>query len=155
APRRCNGASAHGVEVGWHQSGQRRPGAARNARRWWLRPCAGARSNCDSTRLRQWLRYERRARGSMTGKLIVGVDVGGTFTDLFFLDEASGRSWIGKVPSTRGREAEGFLNGVRQGTSDLSAISTIVHGTTVGTNALLERKGGKPGVIATEGFRDV
>ena len=44
----------------------------------------------------------------MTGKLIVGVDVGGTFTDLFFLDEASGRSWIGKVPSTRGREADGL-----------------------------------------------
>lgn len=91
----------------------------------------------------------------MTGKLIVGVDVGGTFTDLFFLDEASGRSWIGKVPSTRGREAEGFLNGIRKGLTDLSEIGTIIHGTTVGTNALLERKGGKAGVIATEGFRDV
>jgi N-methylhydantoinase A/oxoprolinase/acetone carboxylase beta subunit len=91
----------------------------------------------------------------MTGKLIVGVDVGGTFTDLFFLDEASGKSWIGKVPSTRGREAEGFLNGVRAGVGDISQIGTVVHGTTVGTNALLERKGGKAGVIATEGFRDV
>jgi N-methylhydantoinase A len=91
----------------------------------------------------------------MTGKLIVGVDVGGTFTDLFFLDEASGRSWIGKVPSTRGREADGFLNGVRKGTGDLAEIGTVIHGTTVGTNALLERKGGKAGVIATEGFRDV
>ena len=91
----------------------------------------------------------------MTGKLIVGVDVGGTFTDLFFLDEASGRSWIGKVPSTRGREADGFLNGVRKGTGDLAQIGTVIHGTTVGTNALLERKGGKAGVIATEGFRDV
>jgi N-methylhydantoinase A len=91
----------------------------------------------------------------MTGKLIVGVDVGGTFTDLFFLDEASGRSWIGKVPSTRGREAVGFLNGVRKGTGDLAQIGTVIHGTTVGTNALLERKGGKAGVIATEGFRDV
>jgi N-methylhydantoinase A len=91
----------------------------------------------------------------MTGKLIVGVDVGGTFTDLFFLDEATGRSWIGKVPSTRGREAEGFLNGVRKGAGELSSIGTVVHGTTVGTNALLERKGGKAGIIATEGFRDV
>jgi N-methylhydantoinase A len=91
----------------------------------------------------------------MTGKLIVGVDVGGTFTDLFFLDEASGRTWIGKVPSTRGREAEGFLNGVRKGAGELSSIGTVVHGTTVGTNALLERKGGKAGIIATEGFRDV
>jgi N-methylhydantoinase A len=91
----------------------------------------------------------------MTGRLIVGVDVGGTFTDLFFLDEATGRTWIGKVPSTRGREAEGFLNGVRKGVGELSGIATVVHGTTVGTNALLERKGGKAGIIATEGFRDV
>lgn len=91
----------------------------------------------------------------MSAKLIVGVDVGGTFTDLFFLDEATGRSWIGKVPSTRGREAEGFLNGVRKGVGDLSQIGTVIHGTTVGTNALLERKGGNAGVIATQGFRDV
>ena len=88
--------------------------------------------------------------------LIVGVDVGGTFTDLFFLDEATGRSWIGKVPSTRGREADGFLERHAQGRRTISSqIGTIVHGTTVGTNALLERKGGKAGVIATEGFRDV
>jgi N-methylhydantoinase A len=85
--------------------------------------------------------------------LVVGVDVGGTFTDLFFLDEASGRCWIGKVPSTRGREAEGFLAGL----ADLAPgdIRTIVHGTTVGTNALLERRGGKAGLLTTEGFRDV
>jgi N-methylhydantoinase A len=91
----------------------------------------------------------------MKGRLIVGVDVGGTFTDLFFLDEETGRSWIGKVPSTRGREADGFLKGVREGTDDLASVATVVHGTTVGTNALLERKGGRTGVIATMGFRDV
>jgi N-methylhydantoinase A len=91
----------------------------------------------------------------MKRQLVVGVDVGGTFTDLFFLDEATGRSWIGKVPSTRGREAEGFLNGIRQGAENLAQVATVVHGTTVGTNALLERKGGRTGVIATEGFRDV
>lgn len=91
----------------------------------------------------------------MSGRLVVGIDVGGTFTDLFFLDEASGKSWIGKVPSTRGREAKGCLTGLWQGIDDLSQLATIVHGTTVGTNALLERKGGKVGVIATEGFRDV
>ncbi len=91
----------------------------------------------------------------MSGSLVIGVDVGGTFTDLFYLDESTGRTWIAKVPSTRGREASGFLSGVRQGAGDISAVATIVHGTTVGTNALLERKGGKAGVIATEGFRDV
>ena len=91
----------------------------------------------------------------MSGRIVIGVDVGGTFTDLFYLDESSGKSWIAKVPSTRGREAAGFLNGIKQGADDVSAVATIVHGTTVGTNALLERKGGKAGVIATEGFRDV
>jgi N-methylhydantoinase A len=91
----------------------------------------------------------------MTRRLVIGVDVGGTFTDLFFLDEASGRSWIGKVPSTRGREADGFLKGIREGAEDLAHVATVVHGTTVGTNALLERKGGTTGIIATEGFRDV
>lgn len=91
----------------------------------------------------------------MKRQLVVGVDVGGTFTDLFFLDEATGRTWIGKVPSTRGREADGFLKGIREGAEDLAHVATVVHGTTVGTNALLERKGGRTGIIATEGFRDV
>ncbi|MDP3824932.1 MAG: hydantoinase/oxoprolinase N-terminal domain-containing protein, partial [Polaromonas sp.] len=49
---------------------------------------------------------------STAGQLIVGVDVGGTFTDLFVLDEASGSARIVKVPSTRGEEARGFMNGV-------------------------------------------
>ena len=91
----------------------------------------------------------------MKPQLVIGVDVGGTFTDLFFLDEATGRSWIGKVPSTRGREADGFLKGIREGAEELAHVATVVHGTTVGTNALLERKGGRTGIIATEGFRDV
>ncbi len=89
--------------------------------------------------------------------LVVGVDVGGTFTDLFVLDEAQGSARIVKVPSTRGEEARGFMNGVArvaEGT-DASAISTIVHGTTVGTNALLERKVARTGIITTTGFRDV
>ncbi|HVV93352.1 MAG TPA: hydantoinase/oxoprolinase family protein [Hyphomicrobiales bacterium] len=89
------------------------------------------------------------------GRLVVGADVGGTFTDLFFLDEASGRCWIGKVPSTRGREAVGFLAGIHAGAPDLAEVATVVHGTTVGTNALLERKGGAAAIITTQGFRDV
>jgi len=93
--------------------------------------------------------------------LVVGVDVGGTFTDLFVLDEASGTARIVKVPSTRGEEARGFMNGIaRAGGSDgaqvdAGAIATIVHGTTVGTNALLERKVPRMGIITTRGFRDV
>ncbi|VVE12649.1 hydantoin utilization protein A [Pandoraea morbifera] len=89
---------------------------------------------------------------------IVGVDVGGTFTDLFVLDEAAGVARIVKVPSTRGEEARGFMNGIeRVDTQGRGAggIATIVHGTTVGTNALLERKVARTGIITTTGFRDV
>ena len=87
-------------------------------------------------------------------RLVVGVDVGGTYTDLFLFDEATGKARVGKVPSTRGREADGFAAGI-SGLAPLPAISAIVHGTTVGTNALLEHKGARAGLITTAGFRDV
>jgi N-methylhydantoinase A len=87
--------------------------------------------------------------------LVVGVDVGGTFTDLFVLDQASGRAQIIKVPSTRGEEARGFMHGIERIGADASRIATVVHGTTVGTNALLERKVARAGIITTRGFRDV
>jgi N-methylhydantoinase A len=89
-----------------------------------------------------------------TRGVIVGVDVGGTFTDLFLLDSSAGRFLTAKVPSHRGDEALGFLNGL-QALGGVSAINSIVHGTTVGTNTLLERGGPKMGVITTRGFRDV
>ena len=110
------------------------------------------------------------AQQPVTPHLVVGVDVGGTFTDLFVLDERDGSARIVKVPSTRGEEARGFMNGVvrvsegnasdttpgassTQGVA--STLATIVHGTTVGTNALLERKVARTGIITTRGFRDV
>jgi N-methylhydantoinase A len=86
--------------------------------------------------------------------VIVGVDVGGTFTDLFLLDAAAGTFRTAKLPSRRGDEAQGFLNGL-QALGGVAAIGSIVHGTTVGTNTLLERRGPKIGVITTRGFRDV
>ncbi|TPG24516.1 hydantoinase/oxoprolinase family protein [Variovorax guangxiensis] len=92
---------------------------------------------------------------SPDSSLVVGVDVGGTFTDLFVLDEAKGTARIVKVPSTRGEEARGFMNGVARVADSAAAIATIVHGTTVGTNALLERKVARTGIITTRGFRDV
>ncbi|NPU09731.1 hydantoinase/oxoprolinase family protein [Bradyrhizobium sp. 83002] len=85
---------------------------------------------------------------------IVGVDVGGTFTDLFYFDEAKRSFRTNKVPSNRGDEAVGFLEGL-QGFGAVSHLTSIVHGTTVGTNALLERKGARIGLITTRGFRDV
>jgi N-methylhydantoinase A len=90
---------------------------------------------------------------SAQGK-IIGVDVGGTFTDLFFFDEKERRFKTAKVPSNRGDEAVGFLDGLKN-LGTIADFSSIVHGTTVGTNALLERKGARTGLITTRGFRDV
>lgn len=86
---------------------------------------------------------------------MVGVDVGGTFTDVFILDEVTGQAKVAKVPTTRPDQSGGFLNGIGQQIDDLSEIAVVVHGTTAGTNALLERKGAKIGVITTEGLGDV
>ena len=88
-------------------------------------------------------------------KHMIGVDVGGTFTDVFVLNEETGTASVAKVPTTRPDQSGGFLDGIRREIQDLSEISVVVHGTTAGTNALLERKGAKTGVICTEGLRDV
>jgi N-methylhydantoinase A len=90
----------------------------------------------------------------MSAGPIVGVDVGGTFTDLFFFDERTRAFRTAKVPSNRGNEAVGFLDGLRS-FGPVSALGSVVHGTTVGTNALLERKGARVGLLTTRGFRDV
>jgi N-methylhydantoinase A len=87
-------------------------------------------------------------------RTLIGVDVGGTFTDLFLFDGATGRFKTAKTPSQRGDEAQGFLAGL-DALGRVADFHAIVHGTTVGTNALLERKGAKVGLIATPGFRDV
>ncbi|MCC1491255.1 hydantoinase/oxoprolinase family protein [Cognatishimia sp. F0-27] len=86
---------------------------------------------------------------------MVGVDVGGTFTDVFVLDEAAGKASVAKVPTTRPDQSGGFLAGIGREVDDKSTLSVVVHGTTAGTNALLERKGAKIGVITTQGLRDV
>ena len=88
-------------------------------------------------------------------RYVIGVDVGGTFTDVFFLDQQTGEVLTAKSPSTRGDQSKGFLTGIGMGVDDFTQIGTIIHGTTVGTNALLERKGARAGIITTEGFRDV
>ena len=90
---------------------------------------------------------------TITGPMI-GVDVGGTFTDLFFFDAQTGQFQTAKVPSNRGNEAVGFIEGLQK-LGPIAGFSSLVHGTTVGTNALLERKGARIGVITTRGFRDV
>ena len=90
-------------------------------------------------------------------RAIAGVDVGGTFTDVFWLDEVNGTCRVAKVPSTPVDQSTGFIEGIRAGsqTGRVRDLTTVVHGTTVGTNALLQRSGALTGLITTEGFRDV
>lgn len=87
--------------------------------------------------------------------LVVGVDVGGTFTDCLMLDPATGAFSIAKVPSTPDDQSIGFMAGLRALGCDLARTQTVVHGTTVATNAVLERKGSRCGLITTRGFRDI
>ena len=84
-----------------------------------------------------------------------GIDVGGTFTDLLFVDEGAHRFRVVKVPSTPDDQSRGMLSGLRDSGIAVEDLSALVHGTTVGTNAILERKGARCGLITTAGFRDV
>jgi len=86
---------------------------------------------------------------------LAGVDVGGTFTDLLFLDQASGEVRFTKVPTTLDNQAFGVLQALEQAQVDLAGLDLLVHGTTTTTNALLERKLAVTGLITTRGFRDV
>lgn len=86
---------------------------------------------------------------------IVGVDVGGTFTDLVLVDPQSGAIQISKVPSTPENQAFGVMQALQSTGIRMGELQTIIHGTTVTTNALLERKVSKVGLLTTRGFRDV
>ena len=91
----------------------------------------------------------------------IGVDVGGTFTDLVLAD-ASGATWVAKVPSVAADPSRGVIAAVEHLAADLGLsarrllepCALFVHGSTVATNTMLEGKGAKVGLIATEGFRD-
>lgn len=95
------------------------------------------------------------AKSDQKARYIIGIDVGGTFTDLFFVDRQTGKAFTGKLPSTVEDQSIGLVEGIGRQLDDFSSIDTIVHGTTVGTNALLERKGTRTGLITTAGFEDV
>jgi N-methylhydantoinase A len=86
--------------------------------------------------------------------LHVGVDIGGTFTDTIAFN-ADGVVVMSKVPTTPGDQSKGFMSGLQSAGVDPTEIAWIVHGTTVGTNATLERNGARCGLITTKGFRDV
>ncbi|GAB4423329.1 MAG: hydantoinase/oxoprolinase family protein [Chloroflexi bacterium OHK40] len=89
----------------------------------------------------------------------VGVDVGGTFTDLMLFDERTGRYWRHKTPSTPHDPSEAVLEGIaaicQQAGVDPTSVAQIMHGTTVATNVILEGKGARVGLITTEGFKQI
>src|SRR4249920_2038199 len=101
------------------------------------------------------------ARPSHEGHSIakLGVDVGGTFTDLALWDAGQRRLTVFKLPSVPRDPSEGILAGIRGITERdgvaVSALSFVAHGTTVATNALLERRGARTALITTRGFRDL
>src|SRR6478609_3892655 len=89
----------------------------------------------------------------------LGVDVGGTFTDLFLVDDAEHRQWRVKTPSTPQDPSQGVLSGVaricEQAGIAPGDLGNVVHGTTVATNAVLESKGARVGLITTRGFGQI
>ena len=89
----------------------------------------------------------------------LGIDVGGTFTDLLLFDESTKEIFLAKVPTTAENQARGIIEGVLRITKQAGIvpwdIAFIMHGTTAATNAILENKGAKTALITTMGFRDV
>lgn len=89
----------------------------------------------------------------------LGIDVGGTFTDLVLIDEHTKKIHVTKVPSTPKSPDQGVIHGIRRASQlfgfKFAEIDFLIHGTTVATNALIERKGIETALITTEGFRDI
>ena len=98
-----------------------------------------------------------RATGQSGYRL--GADVGGTFTDILLIEEASGRSFTAKVPSTPKDSSIGVLNGIErvcdQAGVSLADISHVMHGTTVATNTVLTASGARVGLVTTKGYKQV
>ncbi len=86
---------------------------------------------------------------------VVGIDVGGTFTDLYYTDPERGIETILKVPSTPDDPSRGLLDSLRVARIDPSSLEALLHGTTIATNAIIERKGARCALVTTRGFRDI
>lgn len=88
-------------------------------------------------------------------RYFVGVDIGGTFTDVVAVDSSTGDIIVRKVPSTPPTFVEGILDGLDKLPFELETIDLFVHGSTIGTNAIIERRGAPSALLTTSGFRDV
>src|SRR5262245_26476614 len=93
-----------------------------------------------------------------TGRARIGVDIGGTFTDLVLVDEATGAVRVGKLLTTPKEPAQAVEQGVvtllHEAGRPPASVGALIHGTTLATNALIERKGARTGLLTTAGFRD-
>ncbi len=89
-------------------------------------------------------------------KYVLAIDIGGTFTDLVYVDCHTGRQAVAKVPTSYPDPSEAVLTGINSvlGSDNTGSVQRVVHGTTLVTNALIERKGARTGLITTAGFRD-
>ena len=89
----------------------------------------------------------------------LGVDVGGTFTDLIYVDDEAGTILVHKVPTTPADPSQGTVQGVREITAQAGAapseLDQVFHGTTIATNIVIEHSGARVGLITTEGYRDI
>ena len=86
---------------------------------------------------------------------IVGIDVGGTFTDLFYSRDGVSVDRVLKVPSTPGDPSQGLVDALAAAAIAPSGLALILHGTTIATNAVIERKGARCALVTTRGFRDI
>ena len=89
----------------------------------------------------------------------LGVDVGGTFTDLIYVDDEAGQILVHKVPTTPADPSQGTVQGVREITDEAKAapseLDQVFHGTTIATNIVIEHSGARVGLVTTEGYRDI
>src|SRR5712691_882886 len=89
----------------------------------------------------------------------LGVDVGGTFTDLIYVDDEAGNILVHKVPTTPEDPSQGTVHGIRELTGEAgvsaAALDQVFHGTTIATNIVIEHNGARVGMITTEGYRDI
>src|SRR6185312_10691878 len=101
---------------------------------------------------------EQKSAGGAKRTVSVGIDIGGTFSDVVAYDFARQQLYSTKVPSTPPRLFEGFMRGLEKVLETAGAepgqIDRLIHGTTIATNAVLERKGARIGILATDGFED-
>ncbi len=89
----------------------------------------------------------------------LGVDVGGTFTDLIYVDDESGTVLVHKLPTTPEDPSRGTVQGIRELTAEAgespAALDGVFHGTTIATNIVIEHNGARVGMVTTEGYRDI